>query len=83
MGKMTSSSPVKRCLKLGSYNYLGFAVNGGADKVVYNTLSDYGVAACSPRTEVGTTKLHVELEQCVSTITTSICDIVFAKALTT
>ncbi len=63
MGKMTSSSPIKRCLNLGSYNYLGFAVNGGADERVYNTLGDYGVAACSPRTEVGTTKLHVELEQ--------------------
>jgi serine palmitoyltransferase len=60
---MTSSSPIKRCLNLGSYNYLGFAVNGGATEGVYNTLNDYGVSACSPRTEVGTTKLHVELEQ--------------------
>ena len=63
IGKMTATSPVKRCLNLGSNNYLGFAVNGGADELVFSTLRHYGIAACSPRTEVGTTKLHLELER--------------------
>ena len=46
MGKMTSSSPIKRCINLGAYNYLGCAGNGGADEVGYNTLRDDGVAGC-------------------------------------
>ena len=44
----------QRCLNLGSYNYLGFAA---ADEYctprVLDTLEDWGVSSCSPRTEAG------------------------------
>lgn len=55
------------CLNLGSYNYLGF---GDADSPtrdsVLQSLETYGVSSCSNRAELGTTKLHVELENVVA-----------------
>eukprot|EP00878_Enallax_costatus_P029954 GHUV01032529.1.p1 GENE.GHUV01032529.1~~GHUV01032529.1.p1 ORF type:complete len:328 (+),score=89.87 GHUV01032529.1:213-1196(+) len=57
----------RRCLNLGSYNYLGFAA---ADEYctprVLDTLNEWGVSTCSSRTEGGTTSIHVELEQLVA-----------------
>ncbi|KAF8063767.1 long chain base biosynthesis protein 2d [Scenedesmus sp. PABB004] len=57
----------QRCLNLGSYNYLGFAA---ADEYctprVLDTLQDWGVATCSPRSEAGTCALHGELEALVA-----------------
>lgn len=54
----------KRCLNLGSYNYLGFAA---ADKYctprVQVAVKELGVSACSSRSESGTTSIHVELEK--------------------
>eukprot|EP01052_Picozoa_sp_SAG31_P046836 SAG31_NODE_9119_length_1330_cov_1.632819_1_plen_307_part_01 len=52
----------KRCLNLGSYNYLGFATNGGAEELVFRTLEQGGVSTCSTRTELGTMKVHQDLE---------------------
>lgn len=44
----------RRCLNLGSYNYLGFAA---ADEYctprVLDTLGDWGMSTCSARTEGG------------------------------
>ena len=37
----------QRCLNLGSYNYLGFAQNGGADDTVFDTLEQFSVSTCS------------------------------------
>lgn len=53
-----------KCLNLGSYNYLGFAESSGqcADEVEEVIQSD-GLAYCSSRTELGTSRLHVELEK--------------------
>jgi serine palmitoyltransferase len=57
----------QRCLNLGSYNYLGFAA---ADEYctprVLGALDEWGVSACSSRTEGGTTPLHRELEALVA-----------------
>ncbi|GAX72984.1 hypothetical protein CEUSTIGMA_g436.t1 [Chlamydomonas eustigma] len=59
---------VKRCLNLGSYNYLGFAA---ADEYctprVQSTLKDLGVSMCSSRSDSGTTSLHLDLEREVAT----------------
>ncbi|XP_055643535.1 serine palmitoyltransferase 2 [Toxorhynchites rutilus septentrionalis] len=54
----------RKCLNLGSYNYLGFAQNEGpcAD-AAEESIKSYGLAACSSRREIGTNPLHVELEQ--------------------
>ena len=55
-----------RCLNLGSYNYLGFSVNGGADPLVFDTLEGYSVSTCGPRTELGTAPVHLELEKTIA-----------------
>lgn len=49
---------------MGSYNYLGFASNDGqcADNSIESIL-DQGVAFGSPRSELGLTPLHSELEK--------------------
>lgn len=58
---------VKRCLNLGSYNYLGFAA---ADEYctprVIGSLKQFSASTCSPRVDGGTTTLHSELEECVA-----------------
>ncbi|XP_034827286.1 serine palmitoyltransferase 2 [Maniola hyperantus] len=54
----------KRCINLGSYNYLGFAEPSGecADAAEAATRR-YGLALASPRGELGSTPLHKELEE--------------------
>eukprot|EP00884_Botryococcus_braunii_P017085 jgi/Botrbrau1/405/Bobra.110_2s0055.1 len=58
---------IRRCLNLGSYNYLGFAA---ADEYctpqVLATLNMLGWSMCSSRTDAGTTPVHVELEELVA-----------------
>lgn len=53
-----------KCLNLGSYNYLGFASNEGqcADNSI-QSVREYGLACCSPRSELGSVSLHKELEK--------------------
>ncbi|SPR00134.1 serine C-palmitoyltransferase [Plasmodiophora brassicae] len=57
----------RRCLNLGSYNYLGF---GDADSpcrdAVLETLQRFSVSTCSSRLDSGTTSVHVELESLVA-----------------
>lgn len=51
-------------LNMSSYNYLGFAQSEGpcAD-AVDECVKRYGIAACSPRTDSGTTDLALEVER--------------------
>lgn len=58
----------RRCLNLGSYNYLGFGDDWAetcADDVKHS-LTDLPVSISSSRNEYGTTKVHRELEQTVA-----------------
>lgn len=59
--------PPKRCLNLGSYNYLGFAANDAycTPKVV-EELRRSGASTCSPGADAGRTEGHVEMEQVVA-----------------
>lgn len=51
-------------LNLGSYNYLGFAQNGGqCARDTVDIIKKYGWAVSSSRQELGTNHLHLELEQ--------------------
>lgn len=53
-----------RCLNLGSYNYLGFAeATGTCADEAERTAREMGLALASPRVELGTNKLHLDLEQ--------------------
>merc|ERR1712063_140654 len=54
---------VRRCLNLGSYNYLGFAENEGeCTDAVEGSITNFGNVMCSSRLEAGTTVVHRELE---------------------
>lgn len=58
---------LKRCLNLGSYNYLGFAENDTpiTDSVI-NSVKKYGTSECSPRIQTGTLDIHRQLERTVA-----------------
>ncbi|KAK5122043.1 hypothetical protein LTR85_004289 [Meristemomyces frigidus] len=51
-------------LNMSSYNYLGFAQSEGecAD-AAEQSIKKYGISFCSPRADVGTSELHVEVER--------------------
>ncbi|OQV24520.1 Serine palmitoyltransferase 2 [Hypsibius exemplaris] len=55
------------CINMGSYNYLGFAEKFGtcAEDAVA-AIDKYGVAGCSPRDDIGTQTVHLELEALVA-----------------
>jgi serine palmitoyltransferase len=59
----------RKCVNLGSYNYLGFADDWNAlcAKDVNGSLQDYSVSVGSSRVEYGTTALHRELERTIAT----------------
>ncbi|QQP35278.1 Serine palmitoyltransferase 2like [Caligus rogercresseyi] len=60
-------SQVKTCINLGSYNYLGFAENSGpCTSASIEELRERGLSSSSPRTEFGTSAIHMELERTVS-----------------
>lgn len=54
-------------LNMSSYNYLGFAQSDGpcAD-AVEDTIRRYGVGFASPRSDVGTSNLHLEVEELIA-----------------
>jgi serine palmitoyltransferase len=58
----------RKCLNLGSYNYLGFGDDWHVTckKDVVGSLDDFAVSTSSSRSEFGTTKLHVDVEELVA-----------------
>jgi 7-keto-8-aminopelargonate synthetase-like enzyme len=55
--KLEVNGRTKRCLNLGSYNYLGFAAaDDYCTPRVLDTLKDWGISNCSSRTEAGVEK---------------------------
>jgi len=58
----------RRCLNLGSYNYLGFADNWDTTcrENVMESLEKFGIGASSAPLDFGTTSLHKELEKTVA-----------------
>ncbi|KAF2773197.1 serine palmitoyl transferase subunit [Teratosphaeria nubilosa] len=54
-------------LNLSSYNYLGFAqAEGECADEAEKSIRKYGISFCSPRADVGTSELHVEVERLVA-----------------
>ena len=51
-------------LNMSSYNYLGFAQSEGecAD-MAEQSIRKYGISFCSPRSDIGTSDLHLQVEQ--------------------
>eukprot|EP01121_Diplochlamys_sp_Union-15-3_P021011 TRINITY_DN8385_c0_g2_i1.p1 TRINITY_DN8385_c0_g2~~TRINITY_DN8385_c0_g2_i1.p1 ORF type:complete len:480 (-),score=58.07 TRINITY_DN8385_c0_g2_i1:76-1515(-) len=61
-----ANAPVskRRCLNLGSYNYLGFA--GPESQTITDvkeTMKKFGLSSCSPSCDIGHTVVHEELEK--------------------
>ncbi|KAF3509837.1 hypothetical protein F2Q69_00005459 [Brassica cretica] len=74
----------RRCLNLGSYNYLGF---GSFDEYctprVIESLKKLSASTCSSRVDAGTTSVHVELEECVAKYVGKYSAIVFGMGYAT
>jgi len=57
----------KKCVNLGSCNYLGFAEEDSfCSKAAINTVHSMGLSTCSTRHELGTTTIHQELERTIA-----------------
>ncbi|CAF1128293.1 unnamed protein product, partial [Brachionus calyciflorus] len=53
-----------KALNMGSYNYLGFAENNGpSSQSAVESITNFSVATCSSRSELGTLKCHLYLEK--------------------
>jgi len=67
-GTVSDGRVTRRCLNLGSYNYLGFADdwNVTCKEEVMGSLSKLPVSCSSSRSEAGTTALHKEVEGIVA-----------------
>jgi len=64
---MEYTGKILRCCNLGSYNYLGFGdPNSPTKPVVFQALDQLSVSTCSPRSALGTTILHRELETLIA-----------------
>jgi serine palmitoyltransferase len=64
---LKTTEKTKRCFNLGSYNYLGFGdPTSPTQPSVFEALEQYGVSTCSPRTALGSTQLHHDLEALVA-----------------
>jgi serine palmitoyltransferase len=65
--RLTATPESRRCLNLGSYNYLGFGgVNEHCTPVVENSLSEHPVTAGSPAAELGRDSNLREVEELVA-----------------
>jgi len=64
-GTIEVTNERKRCVNLGSYNYLGFADDWGntCRSSVMGALSNYGASTCASYTEGGYLRVHRELEE--------------------
>lgn len=66
-GNFKLTSETKKCLNLGSYNYLGFGdPNSPTRGAVFKALDKYGVVTGSARSSLGTTTVHKHLEHTVA-----------------
>lgn len=63
-----AGSKNKKCLNLGSYNYLGFADdwNSTCKDFVFEAFDQFSAGSCSTRLDCGTNYLHKHLEQMVA-----------------
>lgn len=53
----------KRCLNLGTHNYLGLSSNTKIIESAVRAVKKYGVGSCGPRGFYGTVDVHLELEE--------------------
>lgn len=63
----TYSGSTSMCLNLSAYNYLGFAQSEGqCTDAAIASVDKYGVHSGGPRTQIGSTELHVQAEKLIA-----------------
>ncbi|KAL7057102.1 hypothetical protein AAHC03_019496 [Spirometra sp. Aus1] len=71
-------------MNFGSYNYLGFAEsNGPCTEADVEAITRYGLGVASPRLEIGTLKIHNELEELVAEFLGQEAAVVFGMGFAT
>ncbi|KAG1673310.1 Serine palmitoyltransferase 1 [Nymphon striatum] len=65
VGKMVSIDG-KECINMATHDYHSMVDNPRVEKSSLDCLAIYGVGSCGPRTFLGTSQVHVELEERVS-----------------
>ncbi|PON95692.1 Pyridoxal phosphate-dependent transferase [Trema orientale] len=81
---MNRTTTTKRCLNLGSYNYLGFAASDEyCTPRVIESLKRFSQSTCSTRVDGGTTTIHKELEKCVADFVGKPAAVVFGMGYVT
>ncbi|CAF1346495.1 unnamed protein product [Adineta ricciae] len=71
-------------VNFGSYNYLGFAERTGQCATdAINGLKSYAVSSCGTRSEIGTQRYHIELEQLLANFLGVESSIVFGMGFAT
>ncbi|GCE99815.1 serine palmitoyltransferase component [Zygosaccharomyces mellis] len=66
-GYFTYPGTTSMCLNLSSYNYLGFAQSEGqCTASALQSVDKYGIHSGGPRTQIGTTDLHLEAEKLIA-----------------
>lgn len=65
---LSTNGESKKCLNLGSYNYLGFADDWTetCGETVLKSLDEWPISSCTSRADMGTNSLHKELESRVA-----------------
>lgn len=82
---LTTTGRSTSCLNLGSYNYLGFADDWkiSCRKSVMESVDKWPLSMCSARVDLGTTKLHDELETMVAEFVGKEAAIIYAMGYDT
>jgi len=66
-GNLRFTGKIRRCLNLGSYNYLGFADKSSTcTEHVLQSIQNHSISTCSTRLTFGKSVVHRELEQLVA-----------------
>lgn len=78
------TAETRRCLNIGSYNYLGFAATDEyCTQRAIDCVEQYGASTCSSRMDGGTTRLHEDLEQKVASFVGKEAAMVFGMGYAT
>jgi len=82
---LQTTGEVKTCINLGSYNYLGFADDWKVScrSEVVKGLAKNPISMCSPRMDLGTIRVHEELEETVARFLGKEAAIVYAMGYDT
>lgn len=78
------TAETRRCLNIGSYNYLGFAATDEyCTQRAIDCLNKFGASTCSGRMDGGSTKVHKDLEHKIASFVGKEAAVVFGMGFAT